>query len=145
MSEGEFQSESSEPSEAELRMMLDEREREKDVARQQTSRRFTRILVGSVVVLAGAVFFFPVKPVAVGPAPIAKAVIATASPTPLKPDSANSDPAMDHDLKPFTPQPGAGGGNKEDILFAAQLMNYLRPGDSHAPTPPTKVPTTKKP
>ncbi len=69
MSESEFQPENREPSEAELRAMLEEREREKDLERAQTSRKFSYILLGGVVALAATIFFFPNKPMPVANAP----------------------------------------------------------------------------
>lgn len=145
MSDMEFQPGSREPSEAELRIMLEEREREKDLARNQTSRKFSRILVGFVVALAGAVFFFPSKPVSVAPAARAKAVPATPLPTPLNPDPTNSDPAMVKDLKPFTPQAGAKGGNTEDVRFAVQLLNFMDAADLKTVIPSKEAEPAKKP
>ena len=143
MSEMEFQPESNDPSEAELRTMLEEREREKELARKETSRKFSRILVISRVTLAAVIFFYPVKPVAV--APIAKAKIAAPLPTPLNPDPTNSDPAMVKDLKPFTPQPGAKGGNTEDVRFAVQLLNFMDAADLKTVIPAKEAEPAKKP
>ena len=143
MSEVEYQPGSNDPSEAELRTMLEEREREKELARIQTSRKFSRILVISLVTLAAVIFFYPVKPVAV--APIAKAKIAAPLPTPLNPDPTNSDPAMVNDLKPFTPQPGAKGGNTEDVRFAVQLLNFMDAADLKTVIPAKEAEPAKKP
>ena len=139
----EFQPESNDPSEAELRTMLEEREREKELARKETSRKFSRILVVSLVTLAAVIFFYPVKPVAV--VPIAKAKITAPLPTPLNPDPTNSDPAMVNDLKPFTPQPGAKGGNTEDVRFAVQLLNFMDAADLKTVIPAKEAEPAKKP
>lgn len=145
MSEREFQLESREPSEAELRAMLEEREREKDLARKETSRKFSRILVISAVIMTGVIFFYPGKPLAVAPARIAKVVPAAPVPTPLNPDPTNSDPAMAKDLKPFTPQPGAKGGNTEDVRFAVQLLNFMDAADLKTVIPAKESEPVKKP
>jgi hypothetical protein len=145
MSDGEFQLDSREPSEAELRTMLEEREREKDLARNETSRKFSRILIISAVVLTGAIFFYPAKPLAVAPARIAKAVIAAPMPTPLNPDPTNSDPAMVEDLKPFTPRPGAKGGDTEDVRFAVQLLNFMDAADLKTVIPAKESEPVKEP
>lgn len=145
MSEMEFQPGSSDPSEADLRIMLEERERELEFERKQTSRKFSRILIGLVVALAAAIFFFPAKPVTVAPAPIAKAVIAAPLPTPLNPDPTNSDPGMIKDLKPFTPQAGAKGGNTEDVRFAVQLLNFMDAADLKTVIPQKEAEPAKKP
>ena len=144
MSDSEFQPESREPSEAELRVMLEEREREKDLARQQTSRKFSKILVVSLMVLAGVILCFPSKPMVVAPSPLARAVMAAPVPTPVNPDPTNSDPALVQDLKPFTPQAGAKGGNTEDVRFAAQLLNFMDAADLKTIIPPKEAQAVKK-
>lgn len=144
MSEGEFQPENRDPSEAELRAMLEERELEKELARQQTSRKFSIILVVFLLTLATAIFCFPGKPVNVGTAPVAKPVIAVPVPTPLNPDPTNSDPALVGDLKPFTIQPGQ-ANQKEDIRFAVELLNFMDAADLKTVIPPKAEEPVKKP
>ncbi len=113
--------------ESELRSMLEAREREKDDQRQQTSKRFTIILIASAVVIAGAVMLFPSKSQeAVAPLVVKPLVpAASALPNPLNPDPNNTDPGLAHDLKPFSIDKDHLGGQSEDIRFAMQLMNFM--------------------
>ncbi|MEO5917510.1 MAG: hypothetical protein ABIS50_24995 [Luteolibacter sp.] len=143
MSEMEFQPERHNPSEAELRIMLEEREREKDLARQQTSRRFTRIVLVFILLLAAAIYCFPNKPPVIA-TPVVKPVIAAPIPTPLNPDPTNKDPALAQDLKPFTIQPGQ-SNQKEDVRFAVELLNFMDAADLKTIIPPKDAEPAKKP
>ena len=145
MSEAEFQPISNEPSETELRIMLEEREREIELARQQTSRKFSLILVGFAVMLVGAIFLFPSTPVKVAPIPIVKALTAAPIPTPLNPDPNNTDPGLAKDLKPFMVQRGAQNGTKEDIRFAMQLLNFMDAPSLKSSIPVEEEEPVKKP
>ncbi len=116
--------ESREPSETELRSMLEARELEKDLARDQTRRTFNVILLVFVILLSGVVWLLPKKqfnavaPPIKKPAPVVQA--------PIQPNSflEKTDPGLAHDLAPFTPQPGQ-GNQTEDIRFAMQLLNFM--------------------
>lgn len=128
------------PTDAELLDFLEQKEREKDVLRKQTSRKFSIVLAVFVITLSAIIYFFPSKIQNQGPAPAKKAVVEAPKPlpTPLKalynPDPENKDPALAKDLKPFTPQDGA-MNQTEDIRFAMQLMNFM-----DAPTMKTTLP-----
>lgn len=145
MSEIEFQPIISEPSEPELRIMLEEREREIELARQQTSRRFSLILFGFAAVLAVAIYLFPATPVKVTPVPVLKALTAIPVPTPLNPDPNNTDPGLAKDLKPFMVQRGAQNGTKEDIRFAMQLLNFMDAPSLKSTIPVEEEEPVKKP
>lgn len=139
--------ENREPSEAELRSMLEARDREKDLERSRTSRKFTRILLGSLAVLVAAIWLFPGKQADVGAPPVVKASPALALPAPnsLNPELAKTDPGLAHDLAPFTIQPGQGGGQTEDIRFAMQLLNFMDAPSLRKTLPLQQVAPVKKP
>jgi hypothetical protein len=128
MSDEHVQANPHEAFEAELRSMLEAREREKDSERQQTSRRFTIILCAFVLAIAGAVMLFQsTSQEAAAPPVVAKPMVAASAtlPNPLNPDPNNSDPGLAHDLKPFSINKDRLGGQSEDIRFAMQLMNFM--------------------
>ena len=118
-----------EPSEAELREMLEAREREKEHHRKQLSRRFSIILLLMVVLSAAAIYLMPDREVK----PNAPAKPATAA---LPPTIGGPVP---DELKPFSIKPEK-NAEKDNIRFASELLRFLQPGDpvANPSTPPVK-------
>ncbi|MES2661655.1 MAG: hypothetical protein V4689_23760 [Verrucomicrobiota bacterium] len=145
MSEKEFQPEERDPTEAELRVMLEARELEKELLRKRTSRKFSIILVVFILTLAGVIFCIPGKLGIAESPPLAKPVAAVPLPTPLNPDPTNSDPALVKDLKPFMLQPGQEGDQKENIRFAVELLNFMDAANLKTIIPPKAEEPVKKP
>lgn len=124
-----------EPPEDELRAMLEARELELELERKRKSRTLTKFLLVSAVIIAGAVYWFPTTRPATGPqAPdssevaIAKAAIA-------------SQKAIPEELKPFNIKPEeVQTGHRDDIRFAGELLDFVRPRAPQSQPPPPPVP-----
>ncbi len=117
-----------EPSEDELREMLEAREREKDLQRKQLSRRFSVILLLIVLSGAAAIYFMPDHETKAPPVKHA----ATALPPTM------AGPVPD-ELKPFSIKPEK-NAEKDNIRFASELLRFMQPGDpvANPSTPPAK-------
>ncbi len=136
--------ESREPSDAELRSMLDARELEKDLARDRTRRTFNVILLVSITALSGVIWLFPKKPLYVVSLPAKKPAPLVQAPRPPSSSLENSDPGLAHDLAPFTPQPGE-SNQSEDIRFAMQLLNFMDAPSLKQTIPLKEAAPAKKP
>lgn len=117
-----------EPTETELREMLEAREREKELHRKQLSRRFSVILLLIVLSGAAAIYFMPDRETKAAPAKQA----ATALPPTI------AGPVPD-ELKPFSIKPEK-NAEKDNIRFASELLRFMQPGDpvANPSTPPAK-------
>ncbi len=128
-------SENRQPTEAQLRRMLDARELEKEMARKQTSRNITKVLLLSAAVVIGAVFCFPSSRKIVtdaahgGTDPAAQAAILSQQRAELA-KAAASAAEVPEEMKPFVAKPSE-DGLKSDIRFTMELMNFMQ-----APEPP---------
>jgi len=127
MSASERRQENRELSEAELRIMLEAREQELERERQRMSRKFTHILiVVSLAAIGTFLLFSLVNRTSTHDGPLA----ATPLPVPATPD-----PEIPEDLKKFIAKPGD-SDLKEDVRFAAQLLNFLNTSDSKPASQP---------
>lgn len=129
-----------EPPEDELRVMLEARELELELERKRKSRTLTKFLLVSAAVTIGAILCFPATRKATGPpAPdssevaIVKAAIATQK-------------AIPEELKPFNIKPEEQqAGHRDDIRFAGELLDFVRPkAPQPQPAPPPVPPTASK-
>ncbi len=145
MSDREFQREKRNLSEAELRSMLEARELEKELARKQTSREFSILLLVFILTLGGLLYFFSDKLADAETPSVEKPKIAVPMPTPLNPDPTNSDPGLVKDLKPFMIQPAQGGDGTEDVRFAVELLNFMDAADLKSVIPRKAEEPAKKP
>ena len=131
--------------EKELRRLLEGKEAEMERQRRRASRIFSLVLLVGFVLMAAAIFLYPDKP-----KPAAKGAKQSAT-TAASPVIAGlpkgqvpqvfapvaEDKEMDKDLKPFAVKPGQQQGNKEDLRFAMDLLNFSHSAD--------KVPEPAKP
>lgn len=113
-----------EPSENELRRLLESREAEKEAERRRTSRKLTKILALGFAVVAGAVLCFPGARKSAGLSPKVKSLVADGTPPPAK----------DPDLKPFMPAPEKDPG-AANVRFGVELLQFL---NSAQPQPAAK-------
>lgn len=105
------------PSETQLRVMLEARQHELEAHRQRTSRTFSMLLLGAVFLIAGAIWLTPVAP--------AVSDYAAARPAAVVISGA------------------AANDSAEDVRFALQLLNFANPTASAKPlTTPEAVTTT---
>lgn len=125
MSDPQLQPEHAEPSEEELRQMLDARERDKESQRQHLSRQFTRILLVAGVILIGAILCFPSSRKMIGTpthedprvAELKAAILNRQNPAASK---------IPDELKPFSVRPEQ-NSDHENVRFGMELLNFLQP------------------
>lgn len=125
MQNKEPQPENLDPSDEELREMLDARELEKELARKQLSRNLSKILCIPAAVLIGVILCFPGSRKMIGsvshdnPDPAAAKAVLAARQTP----AASGIP---EDLKPFSIKPGNDDNHNGDIHFAMELLQFMQ-------------------
>ena len=124
-----------EPSEEELRQLLDAREREKEAARKQLSRKFTKILLLATVVLIGVILGFPNHRKMIDAATHDNPQMAELKAAILSRQNPEAAKIPD-ELKPFTVRPEQ-NSDHENIRFGMELLNFLQPP---AAGPPKKQP-----
>ena len=130
MSYPQLHPEHAEPSEEELRQMLDARDREKESQRQQLSRRFTRILLVAAVVLIGAILCFPSSRKMIGTATHEDPRVAELKAAIINQQNPAASKIPD-ELKPFSIRPEQ-NSDRENIRFGMELLNFMQP---HTPPP----------
>ena len=130
--------------EMELRALLEDRENQKELDRKKTSRTFTKILLATVILLAGAILCFPdnrkvlrkvtapAAPVDIESAPVMPQVFAPPA----------EDAQIAKELKPFAVKEGK-NSQKDDIRFASELLQFLQP--QSAPPSQAGPPRVEKP
>jgi len=129
--------EHAEPSEEELRQMLDARELEKESQRNQLSRKFTKILAVAAVGLIGVILCFPSSRKVIGRAThvdprveeLKAAILNQQNPSASK---------VPEELKPFSPKPEP---NSDHENVGMELLNFLQPP---APPPSSAASVPKK-
>ena len=126
--------EHAEPSEEELRQMLEAREIEMESARKQLSRKFTRILLGAAIILIGVILCFPGSRKASGGAARVDPRVDELKAAILNPQNPGASEVPD-ELKPFSPRPGQ-NSDHENVRFGMELLNFLQPGAHPPATPP---------
>ena len=114
-----------EPSEEELRQMLDARELEREAQRKQLSRQFTRILVVAAVVLIGVILCFPSSRKMNGGTTQLDPRVAELKAAILNPQNPSAANVPD-ELKPFSPKPEQ-NSDHENVRFGMELLNFLQP------------------
>lgn len=130
-----------EPSEDELREMLESREQEKEQQRRKLSKKGTGVIVVFLLILGGVVMCFigePERPhTATAPADTsleaAKAAIIN--------QIARKNSDVPEELKPFTIKPESSSSHTEDVRFASELLQFLQPP---ATSPHKKSPAPKE-
>jgi hypothetical protein len=125
--------EHAEPSEDELRQMLEARELEKELARKQLSRKFTWILVVAAFVLIGVILCFPSSRKMVGAATQVDPRVEELKAAILNQQNPGASKIPD-ELKPFSPKPEQ-NSDHENVRFGMELLNFLQPG-ARPPAPP---------
>lgn len=118
------------PSEAQLRVMLEARQHELEAHRQRTSRTFSMILLVVISGTAGAIWLFPTEPGKISSSASAAMPLATAAKT-----AGQADP----ELKAFTDT--SHGDSTEDVRFAMQLLNFVNPAATKT-SPASQTPAT---
>ncbi|MES2475522.1 MAG: hypothetical protein V4640_07060 [Verrucomicrobiota bacterium] len=100
------------PSEAQLRVMLEARQHELEAQRQRTSCTFSWILIGVVCLVGGAIWLFPAAPVVTDhPAAAVSLARNVRQAANLKSTAASA----------------ASTDSTEDVRFAMQLLNFVNP------------------
>lgn len=130
MPDRELQPTNHEPSETELRAMLEARELELEHNRKRTSRKFSLVLAGLAVVIGAIIYLIPNKAPLHPPQIVKKAVPAT------------TGDGIASDLKPFTTLP-TDSDQKENIRFGMQLLNFMN-SPTPKPAPPAKPNDSRK-
>lgn len=131
-----------EPSERELREMLESREREKDSEWKRKSRKLSVILVGVCLCLAATIALIPDTRRLLGGTPSENPDLAAAKAA-LKSQthSVVPSPGTKDELDAFKPKPFE-GPQTDDIRFAAQLLNFLRTPEPSASERPASPPSS---
>ena len=138
--------------EKELRTLLEGKEDELEEKRRRMSRTVTRVLLLGGTGLVALVVFYPVseKPAMVNKSPLMEKA-AQALPgmqqgqMPQVFAPVAEDREMDKELQPFSIKPEQTHGNKDDIRFAMELLNFMQPGAKPAEAPKTTDASVKKP
>ena len=141
-----FQRQTREPSEAKLREMLDARELEKEQARKKTGRIGTIILLISVAVMGGLIFYMPGRSMIASVAKDHPEATAAAVKAVLDAQKKSPESKIPEELKPFSAKPGE-SNHHADIHFAAELFQFVQPHihPSAPSAPPTPPPHPKTP
>lgn len=137
MQNHEPQPENLDPSEDELREMLDAREFEKELERKQLSRKLSKILRLSAVVLIGIILCFPGSRKMIGSV-IRDNPDLTAAKAALPVRQTPAASAILEDLKSFNMKPG-NDSLKGDVHFAMELLQFAQP-----PAPQTQPPVSPR-
>lgn len=114
-----IQQECREPSEGELRRMLEARELELETERMRMSRKLTKIVCVTIALVTGAILCFPGARKNVGISP--KAKIVSAESAELK--------SPDPDLKPFMIKPEK-DSDAANVRFGTELFKFLNFGQN---------------
>ncbi|MES2924100.1 MAG: hypothetical protein V4819_21290 [Verrucomicrobiota bacterium] len=121
----DLQPEHAEPSEEELRRMLEAREQEKESQRNQLSRKLTKILLVAAVVLIGVILCFPSRRKVSGGATHVDPRVAELKAAILNQQNPGSSNIPD-ELKPFSVKPEQ-NSDHENVRFGMELLNFLQP------------------
>ncbi len=131
----ELQPEHAEPSEEELRQMLDARELEKESQRRQLSRSFTKSLVVAAVALIGVILCFPSSRKMIGATPHEDPRVAELKAAIINQQNPAASKIPD-ELKPFSVKPGQ-NSDHENVRFGMELLNFLQPPARPPGAPPS--------
>lgn len=127
------------PTEAELRKMLDARELEKESARKKLGRKVTKILLVSIAVLVGVILCFPGRSM-IHSVPIDNPEVAAAVKAAMNAQKNSPASGIPEEIKPFSVKSGE-SDHTADIRFAVELLKFIQPpGHPPAPGPETTPP-----
>ncbi len=131
MSFPESYPETKDPTEGELREMLDARELEKDLRRKKQGRKLTTFLIVFAIVLAGSILCFPGRRNVVHSVVTENPETAAAIKAVLNAQKNPSASGVSDELKPFSVKPGE-SDHTADIRFAVELLQFMQP-PAHEP------------